>query len=908
MTNHYNETSYYGNTDPIIYYGDGWFYGAVLPKSSVAVPSNIYVLHERDYNIISWENSREGSDPKKYILYRSKTFGHADYTPIATIESKDLNGLTQTCYIDYLTENETDVQYYYAVVAVDNSGYQSLLSDWSADINMDQPYQHYKYLYTDQMTQTYWNTLDLMDKLGNFDTDRNIIPFRDLGNNYTQELDQQGNVINKPVKKDCNYLYATLLTLTDEQKDSYKSNQLRYSLYLDEELFAENTPQTLTSVNITKTDTGNSLLGLSLNKETFLNAVEADINDENSLELEYVSEVDVISGGKAYNGVHGLEFDREKFLNKGLSQQSGIVKELPKQGISFRYTNPANGIWTLNGWVFSNVQVTTAQLADYGLTFSPKTTKLLPYMVFLIKEYWVEKVDEETSNIITSKLDTEKNLVTLYTTENVDYGMTYTYCLPDNKVNLLIDYSKKAFLYFRVPYIYDSKLLQTYVIDNVSERKINNITFKTYNYLIFPSTLGKVFNQKQIELKEIRGNLYKTDAASSAIYQNFGSFFKFEQPAWLADDRYRRCVLGNENTPGMLDAGMHGGTFRGIKEVINALSQGEAELTDQSSISYLEAYTNYEVVPNLSTIQLFNASNTYNEGDIIAYSPELESIGSDTDNTQYTLTISSITPSDASLTFYGNGVQEDNSMIITAGTTSLNTTASSPDYLISGCSFSNVVSAPDVPYTYIQCVDSSNAKAFQIEGSSQYFINVDNEYKNKTVGIQSGNVINVYRLKANNWNLIMSIPATAQTDWIFKERYDADTGYYKASITDPLSYTHNYVTNTWNLKYTEWKQSILGEKYTVYGNTIKLNNDSLIKGTQVEIKKVDTDETYSMGLDFTVNYNTGYITWINSNTKPEDGTFVLISYDVDIRKEIIRLVDLIKYPQVNINYIWSEEQ
>ena len=105
-----------------------------------------------------------------------------------------------------------------------------------------------------------------------------------------------------------------------------------------------------------------------------------------------------------------------------------------------------------------------------------------------------------------------------------------------------------VYLYTMVSFNVDnlplSKYIQTYILDSSTGNQYNKFTFKTYNYLIFASTLGRIFNDIHLSLKETLGNLYKTDVTNRALYQNFGSYFNFKKPSWMTIDNYRRCVVG----------------------------------------------------------------------------------------------------------------------------------------------------------------------------------------------------------------------------------------------------------------------------------------------------------------------------------------------------------------------------
>ena len=463
MVYRYNQTSIYGitNPEPIIY-GDGWIYGAIVPVQQVAVPKNVYVLHERDYNIISWENSGD-TDMRAYVVYKSKTYGHSDEYIIAEISSKDKDGKTQTCYIDYLTDSELDTQYYYSVAAVDANGSPSFKSEWNADISKDVSYQQYAYLYTDGATQTYWNTLDLYKQLGNFDTDRNVVPFRDIGVDY---IEKNGAV--EEVRKNCNYLYATLLTLTDEQKSNF--DRLEYKLFMDNTEIAYNKPNITSSIHIFKSDSQNLLNNLSINKDTFLNYfLSSNDYGEYSKIFTYISRIE-----NPDNTLRILNIDRKVFFNKILEVNNN---ELPltnsgDPNVVFIYNN---GFWDLN-IPANNNYISNINLKDYGISYSTYSVPVQDTTIE-IHEYWT--LDNETV-YVNSIYDSINNTVELKDSSLQSYGITYNYNILNNSTEFTIEFARKAFIYFRVPYIYNSKILQTYITEcgitgNITNRIINTI-------------------------------------------------------------------------------------------------------------------------------------------------------------------------------------------------------------------------------------------------------------------------------------------------------------------------------------------------------------------------------------------------------------------------------------------------
>ena len=1019
MINHFDQTSYYGNLDPLIQYGDSWIYGASVPKGDVAVPTNLYVIHEKDYNIISWTNSAK-EDMSGYYVYRSSTYGHADITRIAIVTSKDADGNTQTCYIDYLTDTEIGNQYYYTVAAVNDLGYTSAHSDWNADINQDITYSQYSYLYTDSTTQTYWNTLDLYKKLGNFDTDRNIVPFRDLGIVYQEQ--PNGDV--KEIKKDCGYIYATLLTLTDDQKSEENFEQLEYTLFMDENIIAKNKPSILQSAYAYESDSYKALDLIHINKDVIISKFNIEFDDE-VRQFVYHSDIEADttnSGGT----ISSLVIDREKFFNKYLLKTKSLSNPdstpnpdtllPPSTGVEFLF----NGVnWQVS--INNNLIVldgVTDSLDSYGITYGTYSDVRAGAKI-IVHEYWQLVDDSDIENPIyipiSSSLDLANESVTLKDSSYDSYGISYRYNIIPKNTTLNVELSRKAYIYFRLPYVYNSKLLQTYIKETGLTGNVSNkINFKTYNYLIFPSVFGKIFNQKHIKLKELRGNLYRTDASNSAIYQNFGSYFDFVQPVWMGENAYRNCVLGTDLTAGLLDSGMDGGTFKGLKEVIYAFTQGHGILKNQDYTKSLTVYDDLVAIPNLNelpTVKVYSEDYSYTRGDIICVknstAPEVDT---------YSLAITNYTPSDSSVDLFGNSLQSGDQISIVQGITVLNGSTITPDYIIDNCTYEDsvilnentesnyfmyiaeddtelsndsvliIISDEDpvnpstddyyyntsarIMYKYngsfwkeytsdLLCKDIDSDIYYYYIGAEhslsqlvqlsepeypytddRYYINVNSSYKNKLYSIpnRGDTRVAIRQLVETDWVFRGYDISGEKEQWLFMTEYvnwEPDFEYEVGNIVVydkyiymcnqlhtssskfnpeywdeigmyPVSYTHNYIINTWNLLFTNWRRQVTPIKYLVYGNTLKLIGDVLYDPNTFVVKDyINQSEIYT---DYTVNTKTGYLTWTNPDTKPKDGSYVLISYEVDVRKDLIKLIDLIKYPQVHINYIWEGVQ
>lgn len=866
MTTHFKDTAYYRNLNPLILYGDTWLYGAALPSANIGIPTGVYVLHEKEYNIISWDNPTS-SDIVGYYIYRSSTIGHTDIKPLATILDTDSNGNTNTCYVDYLLDSELDTQYYYAVASINSADYVSFISEWAADISIENSFTSRKYLYTNQLTQSYWTIVDLYKRLSNIDTDRNIIPFRDRGNTYKQVytdtgfpnmylrgelavedgyLNNQGNAEvgyltegsdssrlipkNVPVKIDCNYLYCTLLPTNDKKK---------YTFYMDDIPLTSNISSTTVTAYIYESDDLGNLSNLLVDKTAFSSKV---------------------SSSGTYNF----------------------------------YWNDVYNYW--------QTETEEVNLEEFGITYTGTP---------------------EAHNVIS------------------------------------VDFSIVGYVYFRVPYIYNSKILQTY-IKSEDDVILNKFAFKAYNHLIFASTLGKIFNDIQIDLKKSEGNLYTTDVSDKAVYKNFASYFNFEQPAWLNNANYRNCVLGNNNTgeAGLWQAGIHGGTQLGLEEAVTALASGNVTISSVADIDYLTMYHNYKPF-DATEINIYDENETYSANDIILYNDNFFSVLNGTDITipvqaftELNSTTVSCVNNNYKDTLFVVNYDSTNPISVTVLSETDTVTCNKYDLININSHFYEVRKAFNYFYSLLACTSTAPSTYNIPNGTFYYNTSSDKLYKIvagaweesasdlKTDAIyfdQSSGLIYEYNttklvdqtslrlvdkiceilnvatplnlqaiyslnLKDADYYLTFLEIPEEEHEYIFK-----DDKYITPANTDPVSYTHAYITNTYKIEFNNWTRPTKPEKYLVYGNKLKLNNQNIIYPSSSFVVSVDEAQTNEIPITaYNVNSKNGILTWTDSPYKPEDGSYVYIKYTVDIRPDIKKIIELFKFPQVNIDYVWVE--
>lgn len=881
MTNHFNDISYYRNLDPLILYGDTWLYGAGLPTNNIGIPKNVYVLHEKNYNIISWENSAS-VDMKGYYVYRSSTVGHTDIKTLAIITNKDINGRTQTCYIDYLLDSEVNTQFYYAISSLNSANFPSLHSNWAADMLIDNSFTQTKYLYTDQLTQSYWSIIDLYKQLGNIDTDRNIVPFRDKGFTYTQEMVtgeapslylqgqvaielghlnpegeiQQGYVYSKNIetpltpkniatKVNCNYLYVTPLNNIEPKN---------YTLYMDDVAIASNTSSQTITATIFENDDNENLSNLSVDKFKF-------------------------SGQVTGTGVYDF------------------------------YWNSIYNYW----------------------------------------QYELEEVNLE------------------------DFGISYEGTPQEHNV-ISVDFSLIGYVYFRVPYIYNSKVLKTYILEEGSTNKLNEVSFKTYNHLIFASTFGKIFNGIQINLRESKGNLYVSDVSDPFVYKNFASYFDFKQPAWMGNVNYRNCVLGNQetNTAGLWQAGMNGGTQLGMKQIVSALSNGTAIFEPLTETDYFTAYNNYFELTgeglNLPEIKEYDSSQSYDVDDIILYhnnfyrvlvsgviSDEMEFSSTTSSNVECVnniyknilfrksydaesdpadpLVVTNITDTET-VTHNVNDLihlndhyyEVRNSIVAFYNLIGLSNTTLSTAGVSNGSFYFNTyenklyklengdweLAASDLIPNAIY-LDQSTGKLYQYDDDEYATVNtlvpqtslrsIDNLCNMLKFGAVPIKLNAIYQLKGTEYYLIYLETPMNEKEYIFKDVYEEDLD------TDPISYTHNYILNTYQITFDTWEMPVTNEKYLVYGNKVKLNNQNLIYPSPTFEVYADENMTQLISSSlYTIDSRTGYLIWDYEEDRPQNGSYIWLNYRVDIKPDVKKLIELVKFPQVNIRYVWKEKE
>lgn len=869
MTNHFKDISYYRNLDPLILYGDTWLYGAALPNANIGVPTDVYVLHEKNYNIISWKNSVENGIIGYYV-YRSTTIGHGDAKTIAVILERDSIGEPHTCYVDYLLNEEVGQQYYYAVASISTGDFVSFRSNWAADINLDNSFTSTKYLYTNQLTQSYWTIIDLYKQLGNIDTDRNIVPFRDLGNTYVQ-------------------------TVTDV---GYPEMFLKNELSID----------------------------------------EGHLNNNSTIEPGYL----------------GSESNRFSLLAKNIPV---------KVNCNYLYltTLPIDDIKTYTFYmdnipIVSNISAITSTAVIYEddsnanlsllevdkVTFESKVSEPGTYSF-----YW---------NSVYNRWQTETDSVNLN-----DFGISYKGTpQPYNKIS--VDYNKVGYVYFRIPYIYNSKVLQTYI---KSDDGIiyNEFAFKTYNHLIFASTLGKIFNDLQLKLKESKGNLYTSDVSDPYVYKNFASYFNFEQPAWLSNANYRNCVLGDSYTgeAGLWQAAIVGGTQLGLKEAVEALASGNVTISSLTDVDYVTCYNSYKELEgsglNLTEILPYESGTTYVVDDIVFYNNNYYKINSSVQISNTDI-FSSLSNSDLECVnnefkdalFIKNYNSEDQLTINTLTDTEQVTynkydlvninshfyeVREQFNYFYVIIKFSNVhpttFGLPNGTFYYNTLektlykidngvwVDASSdlkldALYFNEESGDLYNYNgtdlVNQTFLRSVDKIcyilkfnMPSNFYAIYKLIGTEYYLVDLLLSLEEKDYIFWENYTED------SETDPISYTQSYIINTYKIEFDNWKRVIAAEKYLVYGNKIKLNNENIIYPSNYFIVYTDESQTDEIPVAaYSVDSKTGTLNWQDLQFKPDDGSYVYITYVVDIRSDIKKLIELFKFPQVNIEYSWVEKE
>ena len=138
----------------------------------------------------------------------------------------------------------------------------------------------------------------------------------------------------------------------------------------------------------------------------------------------------------------------------------------------------------------------------------------------------------------------------------------------------------RSFFYVTIPYIPPKQTFTIEVRDQSGSTLYKRRDYTSYDYLIFPSAVAKEFNDVRMDMEILKNNLWKDECNLSLIYQNFGSFFGFPPPPYFVTTEYKDTIVGNgTDKPGLVSAGMDGGTVAGIKEAIQSITGLQPDIT-----------------------------------------------------------------------------------------------------------------------------------------------------------------------------------------------------------------------------------------------------------------------------------------------------------------------------------------
>lgn len=352
-------------------------------------------------------------------------------------------------------------------------------------------------------------------------------------------------------------------------------------------------------------------------------------------------------------------------------------------------------------------------------------------------------------------------------------------------------YNTYSVLYFRVPELLLSKSIETYIIKEGTTTQLFLNYFKTYNHLIYASTIAKVVNDYNYNLNVLQGDIYRTDVSTSSIYRNFGAYFSFAKPAWMSAEQYRTCVVGTTPDTGLVGAGLNGGTLKGITTCISAYTGTAPVLVPLKSVKK--------------------------------------------------------------------------------------------------CVLNDIFTGTVATYAALQALSLTNLKH-----KCNYIVTNDET---------QGDLQTVYMLNKPN------------ATWVFKYiKYDTVYTYNlfrssaTASVEDtdllPVTYSRKYKANTYQFTHSDWIKKIVSEQLTVYSTLLTLKNNPVVNDSNHPFILYTDSVTFIQGEtgDYTLNKATGVITWINP---PANGTIVKVDYYIDIRTEMKQLINMIKFPQMNIIYQWQ---
>jgi len=423
-----------------------------------------------------------------------------------------------------------------------------------------------------------------------------------------------------------------------------------------------------------------------------------------------------------------------------------------------------------------------------------------------------------------------------------------------------------SFFYVSLPYLPAKQTLTLEVKQSGS--LLRQKTYTSYDYLIFPSAFASELNDNREDIEILKNNIWKDECSLDKIYQNFGSFFNFPQPKYFVTEDYKDTVVGNTtDKPGLVAAGLHGGSLLGIKEAIQ-------------SITGLTPHITY-YRDKLGWVVRENKAQAIKKMCIIGMSP--------TNPIRTGILSGGYYPGTwGGLEIWGTNKAEYGES---------HTVNSSAQYVLSY-----------TPVTYISPWSGSEADRI-----TAYWYNLGVKQtltETNVLPVSSGQFYVNYLTGA------VTVPAALIGKTVYTDYYDNSTIVYwggngnDGGIGWPVAYSYPFKHFSLHIKVFGSVSTVTQERVVCSGYVDYLNGQNVLLTSPnppyAPLTFAVIDElgnSYYSGVDFTLDANLGTITWNSPSPCPVNRVYYA-DYSFSYKSVVQNIVNQIKFPQERIVYQW----
>jgi hypothetical protein len=153
--------------------------------------------------------------------------------------------------------------------------------------------------------------------------------------------------------------------------------------------------------------------------------------------------------------------------------------------------------------------------------------------------------------------------------------------------------------YFDIYPPYGIFTIKTYLSDLTT--LLQSDQYNATNFALFFSVLATQFQELDVELQAMRGDLTLANVRDNKLYGRFGWFFNFQQPNYMTPAQYRAVVAGSVSTsqPGFMESFLYGSTVKGLSDTIQSITGVAPVVSTYRTTFGWTLYTTFPEVPQI---------------------------------------------------------------------------------------------------------------------------------------------------------------------------------------------------------------------------------------------------------------------------------------------------------------------